>query len=153
NSNDLAHKDNVELAPINALMPVRLLDSRLHDLGIDKVKHRSDRNYALHFTKLAQDFDFLRLDDKEVDSATAGWNQFFWGGPPPEASKDIEPRRGVHNYHPVKEVRKDAAATVVATFAGPPASRINEGKDEMPYMVSMKAGNGKTFYIGSPETF
>jgi hypothetical protein len=151
NSNDLAHKDNVELAPINSLLPVRLIDSRLHDLGIDKVKHRSDRNYALHFTKLASAFDFLRLDDKEGDDPTAGWDDFFWGGTKPEASKDVEPRRGMHNYHPVKSVQE--LGKVVATFAGPPASHINDGKDEMPYMVDMQAGRGKSFYIGSPESF
>jgi hypothetical protein len=150
NSNDLAHKDNVELAPINVLYPVSLVDSRLHDLGIDKVKHRSDRYYPLHFSKVAAAYDYLKIDDK-ADDSLAGWDDFFWGGVKPEASKDVEPRRGFHNYHPVKAAKP--TAEVIATFGGPPASRINEGKDEMPYLVSMRYGKGKTFYIGSPETF
>jgi hypothetical protein len=151
NSNDLAHKDNKELEPVNVLYPVSLVDSRLFDLGIDKIQHKSDRYYPLHFSKVASAYDYLKIDGKEEDDSLAGWDDFFWGGTKPEASKDIEPRRGFHNYHPVKSVKP--TAEVIATFGGPPASRINDGKDEMPYLVSMRYGKGKTFYIGSAETF
>ena len=34
---------------------------------------------------------------------------------------------------------------------GPEGSRINEGKDEQPFIVSMSVGNGKTMYLGSGE--
>src|SRR5205823_2018747 len=42
------------------------------------------------------------------------------------------------------------ASNVLATFAGPAASRLADG-GEQPFFVSMPYGNGKTFYIGSAE--
>ena len=41
---------------------------------------------------------------------------------------------------------------MIATFAGPPATRINDGKDELPFLVTMRYGSGKTVYLGSMET-
>ena len=40
---------------------------------------------------------------------------------------------------------------MIATFAGPKESRINDGKDEQPFIVSMRYGAGKTLYLGSGE--
>ena len=59
--------------------------------------------------------------------------------------------RGFFNYYPVERLKP--ASIVLATFEGPEASRINDGKDPQPYIVVMPYGNGKTLYIGSAETY
>src|SRR5207249_3095749 len=62
---------------------------------------------------------------------------------------DVRPLRGIHNYYPVDSLK--AGSQVVATF--PSAPRIDDGKQEMPYMVSMDYGAGKSFYLGSAESY
>src|SRR5262249_23717951 len=95
--------------------------------------------------------DFLKLDEGG-ESPTAGWDGFFWGsGKAPEAGKDVTPLRGIFSYYPVDKVKPGAA--VVATFEGPERTRINDGKDPQPYIVTMPFGSGKTVYIGSAETY
>lgn len=135
------------LGPLLSLLPVTLEDSRLHKFGIG---HDASRPYALNFTASAKLFDFLKLDDSSEDP-TKSWDNFFWRGKKPEPGKDVAPERGFYNYYPVKKV--SPAAQVVATFAGPASSRINDGRDEQPYMVVTRYGQGKTMYIGSPETW
>jgi hypothetical protein len=136
-----------DLSALKTIFPVELKDSRLHSLGID---HDTSRPYALHFTPAAREYEFLKLDE-EGDNPLAGWDQFFWGGKPPEESKDIRPKRGIFNYYPVEKLRP--ASRAVATFAGPTSSRINDGKDEQPYMVVMPYEGGKTFFLSSGETW
>jgi len=136
------------LTNLQTLYPVVLSDSRLPTLTLN---HDPSRPYALHFTGSAKLFDFLKLDESG-DSPTAGWDEFFWGkdGVPPEPGKDVKPLRGIHNFYPVERIKPDS--TVIATFAGPPTTRINNGADEQPWIVSMRYGGGKTMFIGSAET-
>lgn len=143
----LARPGGVDISPLMTIFPVTLKDSRLHGLGIG---HDASRPYLLNFSKAAKLFDFLKLED-EGDSPLAGWQKFFWRDEAPEGGKDARPVRGVFNYYPVEKVKP--ATTVVATFAGPAHSRINDGKDEQPFMAMMRYGSGKTFYLGSPETW
>jgi hypothetical protein len=130
-----------DLSSLTTIFPVVLKDSRLHS-----ITHDTNRPYYLNFTPAAKNFEFLKLDESGT-SPTEGWDKFFWKGEKPE--KDAIPKRGFYNYYPVEKIKPDS--TVIATFAGPPSSRINDGKDEQPYFVSMRYGSGKTFYMGSME--
>jgi hypothetical protein len=140
-----AQKEDKENPPLPTILPVIFKDSRLHSIGIG---HDASRPYALNFPDRAKQYDFLKLE--EGKDFQEGWDMFFWGGgPKPEPGKDIPPKHGFFNYYPVEKLRP--AADVLATFAGPTGSRINDGKDEQPYLVWMKFGQGRTVYIGSPE--
>jgi hypothetical protein len=135
------------LAQLQALFPVVLSDSRLPTLTLN---HDPARPYVLHFTGAAKAFDFLKLDEAGA-SPTAGWDDFFWGkdAVPPD-NADAKPLRGFHNFYPVERLKPDSQ--VIATFGGPPSTRINNGQDEQPWMVAMRYGGGKTMFIGSAET-
>jgi hypothetical protein len=139
---------------INALLsiyPVVLKDARLHGLGLpgSGLGHDTSRPYALNFPTPKQ-FDFLKLDEAG-ETPTAGWGGFFWNNDSfhAEPGKDYRPKRGIFSYYPVERLKPDSA--VIATFAGPKESRINGGKDEQPFMVSMRFGSGKSLYVGSGE--
>ena len=139
-----------ELQPLKTILPVNLKDYRLAPLGLGLGIDMS-RPYALHFPPASKGYDFLKLDDN-ADNPLECWNSFFWGEgkKAPTGVNDPRPTRGFYNYYPVDSLRGDY--TVLATFAGPPATRINDGKDEQPYIVSMRYGNGKTVYLGSTES-
>lgn len=145
----LARPAGVDISALKTLLPVNLNDSRLHGLG--GIGHDASRPYVLNFTPAARLFDFLKLEENE-ESPTAGWDKFFWeGGQRPANIKDTKPKRGFFNYYPVDKIKSDSS--VIATFAGPDSSRINDGKDEQPFIVSMRYGSGKTMYVGSGETW
>ena len=70
--------------------------------------------------------DSVRPEAADEDY-TAAWNRFFWGPKGiVEPGKD-QPVRGFHWYYPVDNIQP--GSTVLATFAGPPESRIkiNDG--------------------------
>lgn len=135
------------LTHLQTLYPVVLSDSRLPTLSLN---HDPSRPYTLNFTGSAKLFDFLKLDEAG-EGPLAGWNEFFWGKDGAgDSGKDGKPVRGIHNFYPVDRIKPDS--TVIATFAGPPSTRINNGQDEQPWMVSMRYGSGKTMYLGSAET-
>jgi hypothetical protein len=140
----LARGSNPDLAPLITLVPVVLKDSRLVGLNIG---HDPTRPYALNFAKNAAVYDFIKLDEEAAEPFEP-WDRFFWAGPRPEGSKETRPQRGFYNYYPVEKVKP--ASSVLATFAGPAASRLPDGS-EQPFLVSMPYGNGKTFYLGSGE--
>ncbi len=142
----LARPAGLDLTPLTTIFPVILKDSRLHSIGIG---HDARRPYLLDFTPAAKLYEFLRLDESE-ESPTAGWDRFFWGDEGrSDPTKDAVPKRGIHNYYPVEKLKPDS--TVIATFNGPQASRINDGKDAQPYLVIMRYGQGKTMYVSSGE--
>jgi hypothetical protein len=145
----LARPGGLDLSSLLTIFPVVPRDSRLHNVGIG---HDPTRPYTLRFGPAAKLYDFLKLDENG-DSPTAGWNDFFWGAGkmPPEPGKDVKPLRGFFNYYPVERLKP--ASVVLASFEGPENSRINDGKDAQPYIVTMPYGNGKTVYIGSAETY
>jgi hypothetical protein len=136
-------RKGTDLSALTTIFPVVLKDSRLHS-----ITHDTNRPYYLNFTAGAKNFEFLKLDENGL-YPTSGWKQFFWRDEKAEPGKDAIPKRGFYNYYPVEKIKPDS--TVIATFAGPPSSRINDGKDEQPYFVSMRYGSGKTFYMGSME--
>ena len=146
----LARPADVDITALKTLLPVHLNDSRLHGLG--GLGHDTTRPYMLNFTPAARLYDFLKLDESD-ESPIGGWDKFFW-----EAA----------NARRVGQGRRSRSAAFLITtpstsskptrrssprFAGPEASRINDGKDEQPFIVSMRYGNGKTMYIGSAETW
>ncbi len=141
----LARPGGLDITPLLNIFPVVLRDSRLHGLGIG---HDPSRPYVLNFKSDAKLFEFLKLDE-DGEAATAGWDNFFWDGKPPTA-KDAKPLRGIFNYYPVEKVRP--TARVIATFAGPPSSRIDDGKEEQPYLVMLPVV-GKTVFLSSGETW
>lgn len=135
------------LTHLQTLYPVVLSDSRLPTLTLN---HDPARPYALNFTGAAKLYDFLKLDEAG-EGPTAGWDDFFWGkGMGKPDNPDSKPVRGIHNFYPIERTKPDS--TVIATFSGPPSTRINNGQDEQPYIVSMRYGGGKTMFIGSAET-
>ncbi|MBX9677984.1 MAG: hypothetical protein K2X38_04410 [Gemmataceae bacterium] len=143
----LARPAGADISSILSIFPVILTDSRLHGLGIG---HDASRPYTLDFSGAAKMFDFLKLDEAG-DSPTAGWDTFFWGKSGKAEGADARPLRGFFSYYPVSKLKPDSQ--VIATFNGPTASRINDGRDPQPYMVGMRVGSGKTVYIGSAETW
>jgi hypothetical protein len=146
-SDEELRKKKEEQWPVLHIMPVVLNDSRLHDLGID---FDARRPYVLHFPGGVAKYEFLQLEEGQPERPMEGWDKFFWGeDAAPEAGKDFPPRRGFYNYYPAEKVRP--GAELLATFAGPPASRINAGRDEQPFLVSMKAGGGLAVYLSAGE--
>lgn len=146
----LARPGGLDLSSLLTIYPVVLRDSRLHNAGIG---HDPTKNpFPLHFGPSAKLYDFLKLDETG-ESPVAGWDEFFWGKgkTAPEPGKNIKPIRGFFNYYPVERIKP--ASIVLATFEGPENSRINDGKDAQPYIVTMPYGNGKTIFIGSAETY
>ncbi len=146
----LARPGGLDLSSLLTIYPVVLRDSRLHNAGIGHDPTKDP--FPLRFGPAAKLYDFLKLDESGP-GATAGWDDFFWGKgqAPPEPGKMRKPVRGFFNYYPVDRIKP--AAIVLATFEGPENSRINDGKDAQPYIVTMPYGNGKTVYIGSAETY
>jgi hypothetical protein len=144
----LARPAGVDITDLRTLLPVFLNDSRLH--GVTGIGHDTSRPYTLRFTPSAKlkDYDFLRLDENDEDVNTA-WNRFYWGAGEPGDPATEKPKRGFYNYYPVDKVK--TGATVLATFVGPEGSRINDGKEEQPFIVTMPVGNGKTMFLGSGE--
>jgi hypothetical protein len=144
NSYQPARPGGRDLTALQTILPVKLKDSRLHGMGLG---HDTSRPYPLHFPENAAQFAFMNVGETEKEPLSA-WKKFFWDGEEPPASKEFRPVRGIFNYYPVESVRP--AAQVLATFAGPPNTRLNE-VDEMPYIVTMPYGAGKTIFIGSGE--
>ena len=153
---ELARPGAYKVEEILKLYPVVPADSRLHGstLPSGKIGHNASRPYALHFSPAVKAFDFMKLDESG-DSPIAGWNGFFWNSENTSIAPgmDTQPRRGFFNYYPVERLKPDSQ--VVAAFAGPKEARIG-GKsaafiDQQPFIVSMRAGSGKSLYVGSGE--
>lgn len=150
----LARPAGRDISSLLSIYPVVLKDSRLHGLGLPNagLGHDTTRPYALHFAAPAtlKNYDFMKLTETGDDPA-AGWSDFFWGkgNKAPEAGKDIRPRNGFFDFYPVEKIRP--ATVVLATFAGPKESRINDGKDEQPWIAFMPYGSGKSIYLSSGE--
>jgi hypothetical protein len=138
----LSNRDKVK--PVLDLFPVTLQDSVLQSLGSER---SATQPFRLNFPGATAEMEFLKLDE-EGKEQLAGWEQFFTGKPKAEAAKDDPIIRGFYSFYPVAGTK--AGATVVATF-GDPAVRLDDGKKEMPYLVTMTTGNGKTVYIASGE--
>ncbi|HMF16649.1 MAG TPA: hypothetical protein VKE98_05545, partial [Gemmataceae bacterium] len=134
---------DADLSKTKAMCPVTLKDGRLH---FDKMEHDASRPYALEFSKAARKFGFLKLDQGE--DPLAGWNKFFWKDEK-KPNGDAIPVRGFHTYYPVEKLRP--TATVLASFVGPAASRIGDGKIPQPFIVYQRYGRGATLYIGASE--
>ncbi len=142
NTTQLTRLNNRErLKPILDLYPVILKDSVL-----DSERSSTDL-WRLHFPGANAEMEFLKLDEGSKEQL-AGWEQFFTGSPKP--ANDAPVVRGFYSYYPVLSVKP--SASVVATFADPRA-RIDDGRKEQPYLVTMPFGNGKVVYLGSGETW
>jgi hypothetical protein len=142
-----AGKDKLR-AVIN-LYPVHLADSR-----VQEVNRPTDKPWRLRFPGATPNMEFLKLDEEDPKApALRGWDNFFTAvraGEKADGPADKQPtRRGFYNFYPVKG-KKDAAITI-ATFTDDSA-KLEDGS-EHPYMVEMPYGSGKTFWIGSAETW
>lgn len=151
----LARGGNLDkLKPVVDLMPVRLEDSRLQGLNVDRP---TNKPWRLNFSGVTGETEFLKLDDdrKKADKPEplAGWEEFFTGretgSPPPPAGET--PQRGFYSYYPVKSVKP--TAQVIATFTDPTA-RMNKDdgtNEEQPYLAWIQVGKGKCVYLSSGE--
>ena len=141
-----------DITELLKIFPVVPKDNRLQGLDLpgSGFSHDPSRPYALNFPPAAKQFEFLKLDEAG-DTPTAGWNGFFWNreSVDPQEVHDTKPKRGFFSYYPVERLKP--ASAVAATFAGPKESRINNGKDEQPFIVTMPYGSGKSLYVGSGE--
>lgn len=146
----LARPGGRDFSALQKLYPVVPQDNRLHNVNIGKLGHDSTRPYPLNFIASAKLYEFLKLEE-EGDNPTAGWNGFFWNNEKikTEPGKDQKPKRGFFSYYPVERIKPNAIP--VATFLGPKEAKINGGKDDPPFIVTMPYGNGKTMYVGSGE--
>jgi hypothetical protein len=124
------------------LLPVRLADPR-------KLERETKKPWPLAFPKSEK---YLKLEADGTD-ALAGWSEFFFDKQRKDwmVTEDA-PVRGFYSAFPVAEVKKDAE--VVATFRDP-ETKIKDGdkKIDLPYLVTMKVGRGRTIYLGSGETW
>jgi hypothetical protein len=145
---DQAKLNTWDLKPIFALFPVvlartppNLQGGSIHDTTVP---------YRLDFTGIAKGFDFLKLNE-EKSEPLAGWTDFFGRFVQedfPGNVNKIHPERGFYNYLLVQKAKD--GAEVLATF-GDPKSQKTEDKKDQPFFVTMRAGKGKSFYIGSGE--
>jgi hypothetical protein len=83
---------------------------------------------------------FLKLDPAGV-GPLAGWDRFF------RDNADDKAPRGFFSVYPVRSVKP--GATVVATLAGPKATKVWERGP--PFLVTMPRGKGRVVYLGSGE--
>ncbi|HZT83401.1 MAG TPA: VWA domain-containing protein [Gemmataceae bacterium] len=131
-----------KLRPILDLYPVVLKDNRIDDL-----ERKKDEPCRLKFPGVTPDLNFMQLnEDAAGNNALAAWDEFFHGKGATGGDK-APVVRGFFDFYPVREVKP--AAQVIATFTHPQA-KLEDGKD-MPYMVLMPFGSGKTFWLGSGE--
>jgi hypothetical protein len=138
---ELARAPNQEkLKKILYLYPVDLDDSRVSG------ERSTERPWRLHFPGANSETEFLKLDEDSKE-ALAGWEEFFTGGQKAEGP-EVAVRHGFFSYYPVKGVK--ANATVIGTFSDP-LSRVGDGKQEQPFLVSMLYGNGRVVWLGSGE--
>lgn len=129
-------KSNKQVDDIKSILPVEVVDARLHGIGLGKP---NERPYALKFTATAK----FKLDRKG-EEANAGWNEFFWDDEKFKPDKESKPKRGFFNAYPVSRVMPDAE--VLATMDR------HDGKS-IPFLVGQRYGNGKTLFLGSAETW
>ncbi len=138
----LARGQNQEtLKKILDLYPVLLDDSRT---GSDRP---TDQPWRLHFPGANSEMEFLKLDE-ESKEPLAGWEDFFTGGNKEQIGPNAAVRHGFFDYYPARGAKSNA--TVIATFADPVA-RIDDGRIEQPYLVTMPYGNGRVVWVGSAE--
>lgn len=151
----LARPGGQDYSSILKIFPVVLKDSRIHSLGLpgSGLGHDASRPWPLNFNPVAKEFDFLKLDEAG-DTPIAGWKNYFWNDEKISEAGTVgqKPKRGFYTYYPVERLKP--ASLVAATFAGPKDARIgptDEFKDQMPFIVTMPFGGGKTMYLGSGE--
>jgi hypothetical protein len=146
NTYQIANPANKEaVKPIRNLFPVFLDDSRIQEMASDRSMVTP---YRLNFPGATNEMEFLKLDE-EGKEQLGGWEEFFTGHTRAEAVKDAPLVRGIFEYYPVNGVKP--SGTIVATFGDPQLRIGREGKQEMPYLVTMPYGNGKVVYLGSGE--
>jgi hypothetical protein len=119
--------------------PANVRPDAMHDASIP---------YTLEFTGIAKGYDFLKLDD-DSNVPLGGWKEFFGKYVADEGpGAKVHPERGFFNYFRV--VKSKDGAEVIATFNDPKSPKTADGKAQ-PFFVSMRAGKGKSFYVGSGE--
>jgi RNA polymerase sigma factor (sigma-70 family) len=134
-----------KLKPILDLLPVRLEDP-LQAGG----RRDPSEPWTLSFPGAAK---FLKLD-AEGKGPLAGWSEFFFGVERDDWQKTKDrPVRGFYAPHPVKSVQ--ASAKVIAMSRDPRARAAPGGArpQDLPYLVVMPYGKGRTVYLGSSETW
>jgi hypothetical protein len=133
-----------KLKSILDLLSVRPADARLVENARD-----SSKPWPLAFPHVEK---FLKLDEDGKDPL-AGWSEFFFDKQRDDWMKTEDaPVRGFYSAYPVKSVKADAV--VLASYRDP-AARVPDGDDpiDLPFLVAMKYGKGRTIYLGSGETW
>lgn len=133
------------LAPVLNLYPVRVDDSRLSALGVER---STTQPFALNFPGASTETEFLKLDDDPKSKyPLAGWSEFFHGKPKEAVAPQDPVQRGFFSFYPVKSVKQ--GATVVATFGDPQVRMPDDAKGAgMAFLVTMPSKKGKVVYIG-----
>jgi hypothetical protein len=129
---------------IRDLLPVLLDDNRL-------VERDAGKALPLAFPAPEK---FLRLEDEEGNAPLAGWSEFFFDKQRDDWQKTEDPPlRGFYSAYPVKSVKPDAV--VIAAVRDPKARIAPAGgkPQDLPYLVAMRYGKGRTVYLGSGETW
>jgi hypothetical protein len=137
-----------DLKPIYALFPVILARTPPNLKG--ESAHDTTIPYRLDFTGIAKGFDFLKLNE-EGSQPLAGWTDFFGRFVQeefPGGGFKVHPERGFFSYLLVQKAKD--GSEVLATFDDPKSPKTEDKKGQ-PFFVSMRAGKGKSFYIGSGE--
>jgi hypothetical protein len=142
NSFSLARPGGNDMSAIINLLPVRLLDTRLHGLAVVGIAApaagRGITPCWLHFAEGAASIVRLDVGDESADTA---WEKFFWNGPGRKAAQ--RPLyRGFFSYCPVEKLNGEA--TVLASL-------VDRDNKDQPFLVTAQRGQGKVVFIASGE--
>jgi hypothetical protein len=98
------------------------------------------------------EYDVLRLEDDQEDDPIAGWEQFFSGRPKyvadPDSRRNLNPRRGMFSYYPVKIVKP--GASTLAEFID---LKDSGEPDPKPWLVVNQPARGRCAFLASGETW
>jgi len=145
NTKKMTYPENIEkLKPLLECFPVELADYDQKMAAREQNKPR-----RLEFPGVAPDFEFLRLDDNFPDELISGWEPFFTGRKTREEAMNAELKNGFYDYYPIK--RAKVGSTIVARYMEPNVADNTFDKQEPPYLVTYKYGQGYTALLGSSE--
>jgi RNA polymerase sigma factor (sigma-70 family) len=134
-----------KLKPITDALPVNLNDLRIFEKPPD-----ASRPWSLSFPTAVP---FVILDGEGKDRLV-GWSEFFFDKERTDwQTTGDRPERGFYTAYPVKSVKPNAS--VVARYRHPQMrARTDDGTvEDVPYLVTMPYGKGRTVYLGSGETW
>jgi RNA polymerase sigma factor (sigma-70 family) len=131
-----------EFKPILDVLPVQLEDIRVVEA------RATNKPWPL---RIPGPEEFLKLE-AQGNEGLAGWSDFFFDKRRRDwQDTEDQPMRGFYSAYPIKKVKP--AAKVLATFRDPNARIVGDQAmpQELPFIVKMNYGKGKSIYLGSGE--